>query len=703
LESNELKVLAIDDNADNLTSLRAVIQDLLPSCTVLTARDGACGIEAARAADPDVILLDLIMPGLDGFAVCRQLKADEHLRSIPVVFLTAIRTDRESRVRALQAGGEGFLTKPVDELELVAAIQAMAKIRAANRIQGLERAQLAAMVDERTRKIEENRCATLNLLEDLRVEIEVRKQTENELRANQASLRETRDYLEKLFAHANSPIIVWDAEFRITRFNRASERLTGILAEEALGQRPDILFPPESRDASMDIIRLTAGECWDEMEIPILDRRTGEAHIVHWSSASIFRPDGETLEATIVQGTDISQRRRAEQLLQAKESRQREFVSLLSDLVNDSQFFSGDLTHNIRRIITRSAEVMKTARTSVWVYSEDLSRMRCYGLYERDSGAFREGEVLQCEDFPEYLAAHQLGRVIAAMNVRTDPRALQIPASYYDAHGIQSLMDAPIWIHGRLTALLSFEHVGDVHSWLAEEEQLAQTLATFVSFCFEAAERKRTEEALQRTLAERETLLKEVHHRVKNNLQIINSLMSLQARKEPTPAVVEAFRTMQNRVRSMALLHETLYRSDDLARIDFKRYVERMCMHLAQSCGLDRMQVQLETRIGSIKLPLDRAVSCGLLINELVTNALKHAFPDGRSGRTTVALESAADQQLVLTVADDGTGLADVQDTDGRKSLGMELIRRLTEQLDGTLSVDRGPPGTAFRVVFPAS
>jgi two-component sensor histidine kinase len=228
-------------------------------------------------------------------------------------------------------------------------------------------------------------------------------------------------------------------------------------------------------------------------------------------------------------------------------------------------------------------------------------------------------------------------------------------------------------------------------------------LATFVSFCFEAAERKRTEEALQRTLAERETLLKEVHHRVKNNLQIINSLMSLQARKEPTPAVVEAFRTMQNRVRSMALLHETLYRSDDLARIDFKRYVERMCMHLAQSCGLDRMQVQLETRIGSIKLPLDRAVSCGLLINELVTNALKHAFPDGRSGRTTVALESAADQQLVLTVADDGTGLADVQDTDGRKSLGMELIRRLTEQLDGTLSVDRGPPGTAFRVVFPAS
>lgn len=214
--------------------------------------------------------------------------------------------------------------------------------------------------------------------------------------------------------------------------------------------------------------------------------------------------------------------------------------------------------------------------------------------------------------------------------------------------------------------------------------------------------RKQTEQELRTSLRERETLLKEVHHRVKNNLQIIHSLISLQARQDQTPAVVEAFRTMQNRVRSMAMLHEALYGSEDLARIDFHRYVERMCVHLAHAFGADAAHVQLETRVSSVMLPLDRAVPCGLLINELVTNVLKHAFPDGRSGRATIALEFETDRQLLLTVADDGVGLPDTLDLDRAKSLGLELVRGLTQQLEGTLRLDRGSPGTIFRVTFPA-
>jgi len=120
----------------------------------VTALDGRVGLELARAHDPDVILLDIIMPGMDGYAVCRQLKADEHLRDIPVVFLTALHTDRESRVKALQAGAEGFLTKPPDELELTAQIKAMARLKAGSRMRRLERDELAVLVAERTRDLE---------------------------------------------------------------------------------------------------------------------------------------------------------------------------------------------------------------------------------------------------------------------------------------------------------------------------------------------------------------------------------------------------------------------------------------------------------------------------------------------------------------------------------------------------------------------
>ena len=182
MEAKDLKVLllAIDDMPDNLTSLKAVVSDQLPGAKVLTALNGPKGIELARSEDPDVILLDIVMPGMDGFEVCRRLKADERLASIPVLFLTALRTDRNSRIQALEAGGDGFLSKPLNELELVAQIRAMSRIKAANRMQRQEKEQLARLVAERTRELEqelaerkqgeqalaESRSVLLGILED---------------------------------------------------------------------------------------------------------------------------------------------------------------------------------------------------------------------------------------------------------------------------------------------------------------------------------------------------------------------------------------------------------------------------------------------------------------------------------------------------------------------------------------------------------
>jgi PAS domain S-box-containing protein len=148
-----MKILAIDDNPDNLTVLRAVLLDRLPAAVLVSSLNGPKGLDLAAAEDPDVILLDIVMPGMDGYDVCRKLKADEVMKSIPVLFLTA-HTDRDSRIKAVEAGADGFLSKPIDELELTVQILAMTKLKSANRLQRLEKEELIALVAERTRELE---------------------------------------------------------------------------------------------------------------------------------------------------------------------------------------------------------------------------------------------------------------------------------------------------------------------------------------------------------------------------------------------------------------------------------------------------------------------------------------------------------------------------------------------------------------------
>lgn len=219
----------------------------------------------------------------------------------------------------------------------------------------------------------------------------------------------------------------------------------------------------------------------------------------------------------------------------------------------------------------------------------------------------------------------------------------------------------------------------------------------------DVTERKQAEAALRSSLEEKVSLLKEVHHRVKNNLQIVASLLSLQAGKIEDPQTLEALQDTGNRVRSMALLHEVLYHSESLARIDFAVYSKEICAHLLRSLGASAPQATLDNRIGPIGLPLEQSVPCGLIINELVSNALKHAFPGGRSGTISLELGQTEEGILSLRISDDGVGLPPGFDPSKTTTLGLRLVARLANQLNGNFAVaERDDSGTSFQVVFPA-
>ena len=205
---------------------------------------------------------------------------------------------------------------------------------------------------------------------------------------------------------------------------------------------------------------------------------------------------------------------------------------------------------------------------------------------------------------------------------------------------------------------------------------------------------------LEQSVQEKEVLLSEIHHRVKNNLQIISSLLSLQSQFVKDSVSEAVFWDCQSRIKSISLIHETLYQSRNLSRIDFALYASNLVDRLAGSYLGAANHVSVDVPCEEVCLPIDLAISCGLIVNELVTNALKYAFPDGRRGHIEVSISyDRQEQQFCLKVADDGVGFPSNVDLDDPATLGLQLVTTLTQQLDAMISMDN-KDGTTFRIYF---
>jgi PAS domain S-box-containing protein len=337
-------------------------------------------------------------------------------------------------------------------------------------------------------------------------------------------LRETNEYLHNLLDYANAPIIVWDPEFRITRFNHAFEHLTGRTENEVIGRQISVLFPEINKDVALGLIRKTLdGERWESVEIPVR-HISGATRIVLWNSANIVDPSG-TIISTIAQGQDITGRKRAE-------------------------------------------ETIKSA------------------------------------------------------------------------------------------------------------------------------------------LAEKEILLREIHHRVKNNLTGIISLIDLQIGSLSDPVYISHLKDLETRIRSMVLVHESLYLTKDIARINIATYTENLTSYLLQVYGTGT-DIRCRIEMGDVTMPIETAIPCGLVISEIVTNSLKYAFPKtfscaeirGEPCTITLTLNREGNDYL-LKIADNGTGIPEGTDVTMTHSLGLYLIRFIVEhQLMGSLEISPAG-GTAYTIRF---
>jgi two-component sensor histidine kinase len=282
--------------------------------------------------------------------------------------------------------------------------------------------------------------------------------------------------------------------------------------------------------------------------------------------------------------------------------------------------------------------------------------------------------------------------------------------------------DLPVWCRISLSAVRSPEGrpryfilvLDDISERKRAEEELAALNAGLedrvaertrelqkanAALLEEVYQRSFAEDRLKLALHEKEVLLKEIHHRVKNNLQIIISLLFLQAKKNDDPASTSALLDSQTRVKSMALVHEKLYQSTDLGAIDFAGYLQNLVSNLMVTYGADKRRIRVTVLAKDLPLTINTAIPMGLIMNELVSNSLKYAFPEGREGELSIEGHAEGDT-MQITVRDNGVGIPESIDWRYTESLGLHLVQMLTRQLRGTIDLSR-ESGTEFRFIIP--
>ena len=390
-------------------------------------------------------------------------------------------------------------------------------------------------------------------------------------------------------------------------------------------------------------------------------------------------------------GSDITKLRKKES---HKNLLTQQIIQRQETLLELSQKDLSKMPEGLQKITEASFKTLGVDQVSIWLFDPAKTKIICQDCY--NGKTHEDGLILEASKYPRYFEAMKKFHNITAANAQGYYYTSELNESYFKPNGICSLLDVPIWLEGELVGVLCHETFKTRH-WKFEEQDFVSSLANLISLGLEASKRKKAEEDLKASLKEKEILMKEIHHRAKNNLTIISSLLNLQSRHINDKEALGVFRESQNRARSMALIHEKLYRSDNLRKIDFGEYIRSLTIELFNSYRASQ-GIELDMDIANIDLDINTAVPLALIVNEIVTNSLKYAFPDKKTGNVSVHF-AKNDGGLQLIVEDNGIGFPGDLDFRNTNSLGMQLVTSLTDQIKGNIKLERNE-GTKFIIDF---
>ncbi|MCD6163716.1 MAG: PAS domain S-box protein [candidate division Zixibacteria bacterium] len=467
------------------------------------------------------------------------------------------------------------------------------------------------------------------------------------LKISQSELISARDYTDNIIRSMNDTLIVTSPSSIIQTVNAAASDLLEYDENELIGQPVSKIFAEEPLPAdNMWLQNLINEDSVINIERVYLSKNGVRIPVLF--SASMMRSNDNKIQGIVFVAIDITERKRAEKALQDSEEKYRTLIESSSDAI---------MTLNEKGYLSCNSATLKM-----------------FGCSHRSEFLAKHPS----EFSPPLQPGGQDSMTLANENMKT---AFETGKSHFE------------WLHMKLDGT---EFSADVLLTPMElgGHKILQAVVRDIT------ERKQTEQQIKTSLKEKEVLLKEIHHRVKNNLQVITSLLNLQSKNIKDKEALIMFRDSQSRVKSMALIHEKLYQSKDLARIDFSEYTRNLTNYLMRSFENNSISIKLYLNVDKIMLGVDTAVPCGLIINELFSNSLKYAFKDRENGEININFSENDDGKYILTVSDNGSGFkgkADLQTTD---SLGLQLVSTLTRQLGGVIQLD-AEKGTKFSVIFP--
>jgi len=459
----------------------------------------------------------------------------------------------------------------------------------------------------------------------------------------EVNLRESEEKYRRIVETAKEGIWTLDTSVKTSYVNSRMAQILGYTTKEMLGRH---LF--DFMDAPA---RIEAEKCLERLKQGILEtldfrfsRKDGTNLWAIVSTNPIFNDKGEYVGA-LGMITDITERKLAEDELRE------------SELFMDSIFAS--IQDGID-IIDKDMNIVKVNKTAEGWYKHAMPLVgkRCYEAYHNRKE--------QCEYCP------------AKESLVTGKSAYRVVPK----HGPG----------GKEVGWL------EIYSYPLKDTKTGQ-MKGVIEYVRDITERKLADETIRKSLKEKEVLLQEIHHRVKNNMQIVSSLLILQSENIEDKKYKDIFIDSQNRILSMALIHEKLYKSMSFAQIDFKEYVEGIVSNIFESYGLNS-NIKIDNNVENVPIKIDFAIPCGLIINELVTNSLKYAFPQRRQGKIRISVSSKDTDMIQISISDDGVGIPKDMDIRNTKSLGLHLVTTLAEnQLHGEIILNR-ERGTEFQINF---
>lgn len=483
-------------------------------------------------------------------------------------------------------------------------------------------------------------------------DISDRKRAEKELRTSQRLIQKIADSSPNL-------LYLYDLEEqRNVYVNREITQILGYTPEEiqAMGQTflSGLMHPDDWSVSPEKFKQLNAADDGEVIEFEYRMRhKNGEWRWLYsWDTVFLRTPEGKPKQI-LGSATDISDRKRLELALQQSEER---FRTCVENLLDPLALFSS-IRDTTGQILDFRFEYINPAgcRANRKSREETLGRTLC-----------------------EILPAHRETGIFDAYCrvVKTGESLIQEAVLFEDVFG-----------GTQMQRFFDFQAIkfGD----------------GFVVTWRDVTERKQAEAQIQASLKEKEVLLREIHHRVKNNLQVIHSLLRLQSAYMNDPKIIEMFHESQTRIRSMALVHELLYQSQDLARINFGSYIHTLVNQLARTYTISSSALCWDINVEptDIQIGIDTALPCGLLINELVSNTLKYAFPQGQPGQIQISLRACNNEEFILAISDNGVGIPADLDFRNTASLGLQLVCGAVEQIRGTIELDQ-TQGTTFIIRF---